>query len=37
MFCDTKLGEEIHADDVPLDRVRVPRAFVFNDVDGRRK
>jgi hypothetical protein len=36
MFCDTKMGEEIHADEVLFDRVWVPRGFVFNDVDGRR-
>jgi hypothetical protein len=36
MFCDTKVGEEIHANEVLLDRVRVPRAFGFNDADGRR-
>jgi hypothetical protein len=29
-FCETEVGEVVHADDVPLDRGRVPRVIVFN-------
>jgi len=34
MYCDTKVGEGIHAYEVLLlERVWVPKAFGFNDVD----
>jgi hypothetical protein len=34
VFCDMKVGDEIHADEVLSDRAQVPEACVFNNVDG---
>ena len=34
VLCDTKVGEVIHAEEVPLDGGWVPRVFVVNTVEG---